>query len=220
MTQYANLKALQSLPQSTITATATSTSQTGPAGADRRVTGDGHQQLGHADRRLLPAGRPSPRHLVRHRVSGDNELQSSIWSDNDVTLWPGESETLTATYKSADLQARRRSSASRAGTHPGSTWSPASLGYRDRPGVPTSVMLVIQTRPLSMSPALFLGRLGAVGRSPSRRSRSARRAPGRRSSDDPHRAVAEPAARCPRAASGSQVMRWFGSNSTTWLFVS
>ena len=37
-------------------------------------------------------------------LSGDNELQTSIWNDNDVTLWPGESETLTATYSSADLQ--------------------------------------------------------------------------------------------------------------------
>ncbi len=37
-------------------------------------------------------------------LAGDNELQSSIWNDNDVTLWPGESETVTATYNSADLQ--------------------------------------------------------------------------------------------------------------------
>jgi exo-1,4-beta-D-glucosaminidase len=26
-----------------------------------------------------------------------------FWSDNDVTLWPGESETLRATYHRADL---------------------------------------------------------------------------------------------------------------------
>ena len=25
------------------------------------------------------------------------------WSDNEVTLWPGESTTLTATYRTADL---------------------------------------------------------------------------------------------------------------------
>ena len=37
-------------------------------------------------------------------LSGDNEVTSAIWSDNDVTLWPGESETLTASYNSADLQ--------------------------------------------------------------------------------------------------------------------
>jgi len=37
-------------------------------------------------------------------LSGDNELQSSIWTGNDVTLWPGESETITVTWSSADLQ--------------------------------------------------------------------------------------------------------------------
>ena len=37
-------------------------------------------------------------------LAGDNELQSSIWTGNDITLWPGESQTLTATYSSADLQ--------------------------------------------------------------------------------------------------------------------
>ena len=36
-------------------------------------------------------------------LAGDNELQTSIWSDNDVTLWPGESETLTASYRAVDL---------------------------------------------------------------------------------------------------------------------
>jgi exo-1,4-beta-D-glucosaminidase len=27
-----------------------------------------------------------------------------FWSDNDVTLWPGESETLRATYRRSDLR--------------------------------------------------------------------------------------------------------------------
>jgi exo-1,4-beta-D-glucosaminidase len=31
-------------------------------------------------------------------------VRSANWSDNDVTLWPGESEKLTATDDSADLQ--------------------------------------------------------------------------------------------------------------------
>ena len=35
---------------------------------------------------------------------GDNELQSSTWQNNDVTLFPGESQTITVTYNSADLQ--------------------------------------------------------------------------------------------------------------------
>jgi exo-1,4-beta-D-glucosaminidase len=104
MTQYANLKALQSLPQSSITATATTTSQAGPAGADRLVTvtvtnNSATPTVGFFLRADLRRGTASGTEL-----SGDNELQSSLWSDNDVTLWPGESETLTATYKSADLQ--------------------------------------------------------------------------------------------------------------------
>src|SRR5712671_3984818 len=37
-------------------------------------------------------------------LSGDNELQSSIWQGNDVTLFPEQSQTLTVTYNSADLQ--------------------------------------------------------------------------------------------------------------------
>ena len=37
-------------------------------------------------------------------LAGDNELQSSTWQDNDVTLFPGESQTLTVTYDAADLR--------------------------------------------------------------------------------------------------------------------
>ena len=37
-------------------------------------------------------------------LNGDNELQSSIWQNNDITLFPGESQTLTVTWNSGDLQ--------------------------------------------------------------------------------------------------------------------
>lgn len=36
--------------------------------------------------------------------SGDNEVASALWSDDDITLFPGESETLSVTYHAADLQ--------------------------------------------------------------------------------------------------------------------
>jgi exo-1,4-beta-D-glucosaminidase len=36
-------------------------------------------------------------------AGGDNEILPIMWSDNDVTLWPGESETLRATYRHSDL---------------------------------------------------------------------------------------------------------------------
>ncbi len=35
--------------------------------------------------------------------SGDNEVLPVDWSDNDVTLWPGQSQTLTATYAASAL---------------------------------------------------------------------------------------------------------------------
>jgi exo-1,4-beta-D-glucosaminidase len=34
---------------------------------------------------------------------GDNEVLPIFWSDNDITLWPGESQTLAASYRSSDL---------------------------------------------------------------------------------------------------------------------
>jgi exo-1,4-beta-D-glucosaminidase len=34
---------------------------------------------------------------------GDNEVLPALWSDNDTTLWPGESETLQVRYAAAAL---------------------------------------------------------------------------------------------------------------------
>ncbi|WP_055588969.1 glycoside hydrolase family 2 protein [Peterkaempfera griseoplana] len=104
MSQYANLKALQSLPQATVSATATTSSHAGPNGADRLVTvtvtnTSSRPTVGFFLRADIRRGTTSGTELA-----GDNELQSSIWGDNDVTLWPGESETLTASYNSADLR--------------------------------------------------------------------------------------------------------------------
>jgi exo-1,4-beta-D-glucosaminidase len=105
MTSYANLTALRNLPQnSAVSVTAKTVDRPGPNGADKAVTvtvtnNASTPTVGfflRADiRRGTASGQESP---------GDNELQSSIWSDNDVTLWPGESETLTASYNSADLR--------------------------------------------------------------------------------------------------------------------
>jgi len=38
---------------------------------------------------------------------GDDELLPTFWSDNDTTLWPGESETLTAAYDAAGLDSQQ-----------------------------------------------------------------------------------------------------------------
>ena len=100
---YANLTALQTLPQSSVTATASTASLAGPDGADRATTVTITNTSASAVAFLLRAdvrrGTASGQELP-----GDNELQSSIWQSNDITLFPGESQTLTVTWNSADLQ--------------------------------------------------------------------------------------------------------------------
>ncbi|HEY2509184.1 MAG TPA: beta-mannosidase [Streptosporangiaceae bacterium] len=99
---YANLTGLNSLPASAITATATSAQQSGPDGADVATTVTITNTSASAVAFFLRAD-------VRRGTatgtlqSGDNELQSSTWQGNDITLFPGESQTLTVTYDSSDL---------------------------------------------------------------------------------------------------------------------
>ena len=40
-------------------------------------------------------------------ASGDDEVLPALWSDNDTTLWPGESETLQVRYAAAALHGPR-----------------------------------------------------------------------------------------------------------------
>jgi exo-1,4-beta-D-glucosaminidase len=103
MTQYANLTQLQHLAPARVSATATSRRS-----GDRTVTTvtlrntSSTRTVGfllRADvRRGNAAGTPDP---------GDNEVLPVAWSDDDVTLWPGESQTLTASYRTRDLRGRR-----------------------------------------------------------------------------------------------------------------
>ena len=103
VTTYANLTGLQTLPASTIAATSSTVNQAGPDGADRATTvtitntsASTVAFLLRADVRRGTAG--------GQELSGDNELQSSLWQNNDITLFPGESQKLTVTWNSADLQ--------------------------------------------------------------------------------------------------------------------
>jgi exo-1,4-beta-D-glucosaminidase len=102
MSQYANLQSLRTLPQSAISATATTAFRPGPDGADRAttvtITNTSRSTVAFLIRADVHRGTASGQEL-----SGDNELQSSIWQGNDITLFPGESQTLTVTYSSADL---------------------------------------------------------------------------------------------------------------------
>jgi exo-1,4-beta-D-glucosaminidase len=100
--QYANLTGLQTLPQSSITATSSTVTQAGPDGADRAttvtITNTSSSTVAFLLRADIRRGTATGQEL-----SGDNELQSSIWQNNDITLFPGESQTVTATWNSADL---------------------------------------------------------------------------------------------------------------------
>jgi exo-1,4-beta-D-glucosaminidase len=101
--QYANLTGLQTLPQSSVTATSSTVNQPGPDGADRAttvtITNTSASTVAFLLRADIRRGTATGQEL-----SGDNELQSSLWQNNDITLFPGESQTLTVTWNSADLQ--------------------------------------------------------------------------------------------------------------------
>jgi exo-1,4-beta-D-glucosaminidase len=103
MRQFANLTALQTLPASQVSVTAQRHPQPGPDGADTvtdvTITNTSPTKAVaffiRADiRRGNPAGAPLP---------GDNQVRPTLWTDNDITLWPGESQTIQASYRSGDL---------------------------------------------------------------------------------------------------------------------
>jgi exo-1,4-beta-D-glucosaminidase len=104
MSQFADLSALMGLPAAELRTTASSRAQAGPNGADRltEVTITNVSETPtvgfflRADiRRGSATGTPA---------SGENEVLPVFWSDNDVTLWPGESVTLTAAYRASALR--------------------------------------------------------------------------------------------------------------------
>ena len=104
LSQYANLRALSSLPRAAVRARATTSWRSGPDGANL-VTAVTITNVSatrtvafflRADVRQAPARGP--------KLHGGSELKSSMWDHNDISLWPGESETLDVTYHSADLR--------------------------------------------------------------------------------------------------------------------
>ncbi|TMK88226.1 MAG: beta-mannosidase, partial [Actinobacteria bacterium] len=106
MTRFANLTALHSLRGAPVSVTAHTHPQAGPDGSDTvtDVTIENTSTTKtvafflRADiRRGSAQGVPDP---------GDNEVLPVFWTDDDTTLWPGESETLHASYRTADLRGR------------------------------------------------------------------------------------------------------------------
>jgi exo-1,4-beta-D-glucosaminidase len=103
MTQYADFQGLDSLKADSVAASnVTTASQPGPDGADTvthvTLTNTSSSAVGfflRTDlRRANANGTP---------LGGDNEVGSALWSENDITLFPGESQTVSVTYKAADL---------------------------------------------------------------------------------------------------------------------
>jgi exo-1,4-beta-D-glucosaminidase len=103
MSQYANLQALGTLPQATVSVAAATTSQPGPDGADLATTVTIKNTSAAATVAFLLRADVRRGTANGGLLSGDNELQSSVWAGNDITLWPGESQTLTVSYGSANL---------------------------------------------------------------------------------------------------------------------
>jgi exo-1,4-beta-D-glucosaminidase len=102
MTQYANLQGLNSLPAGAVSATASSRAQAGPNGSDTvtqvTLTDTSSSAVDFFLRTDLRRGSASGT-----PQSGDNEVSSALWSDDDITLFPGESQTVSVSYKASDL---------------------------------------------------------------------------------------------------------------------
>lgn len=81
MSQYADFSALQSLPTTSVQAVA-STPRPGVTTVTLTNTSDEVAFFLRAD----------------VRTTGGAQVASATWDDNDLTLWPGESQTITATY--------------------------------------------------------------------------------------------------------------------------
>ncbi|MEU3727226.1 exo-beta-D-glucosaminidase [Streptomyces sp. NPDC031705] len=92
-TAYADLRGLNSMPRAGVAAAAATT-------ADGRGTSTTTVTVRHAGAGSAPALLTDV-HLLG---AGGAPLLPVRWSDNQITLWPGESATLTATYRTSGLR--------------------------------------------------------------------------------------------------------------------
>ncbi len=95
---YADLTGLQKLPAANVSASA-STRRQGDESVTTvtiRNTGRTPAVFTRADVRRGAAGGGAQ--------GGDDQVLPITWSDNYVTLWPGESQTVTARYRVSDLR--------------------------------------------------------------------------------------------------------------------
>src|SRR6202166_357403 len=87
VTQYADLTPLQSLPTATATVRAT-------------MRHEGTEDIASVTLTVPPSSKAVAlfQHVSIKRPAGGELMLPILWSDNDVTLWPGESLTLTARF--------------------------------------------------------------------------------------------------------------------------
>lgn len=97
-TSYADLTGLRSMPATRVSATASTTTQDASSAATP-ATSTTTVTLRHAGTGSTPALLTDV-HLVDDK---GRPVLPVRWSDNQVSLWPGESVTLTAAYRTADL---------------------------------------------------------------------------------------------------------------------
>jgi exo-1,4-beta-D-glucosaminidase len=100
---YADLTGLAGLPQAAVTAQARSRNDHGDVVTTVTLRND--------------SATPTPAVLLRADVrrggrdgrplGGDDQVLPIAWSDDDVTLWPGEEQTITARFRRADLRGAR-----------------------------------------------------------------------------------------------------------------
>ncbi|HEU5001361.1 MAG TPA: putative Ig domain-containing protein, partial [Actinomycetota bacterium] len=114
-TAFANLTGLESMGQTSVSATAATTA--GPNGWSTTtvvVTNNSSQKV--------PAF-----FLTLQMMANGNPVLPEQWSDNELSLWPGESETVTASYQTSLLQGTTPS-VSLSGWNTGTQTIPAAGG--------------------------------------------------------------------------------------------
>jgi exo-1,4-beta-D-glucosaminidase len=124
-TSYANLKGLSNLGSAAVSATASTTAAGSESTTTVTITNTGTKIAFFTDA-----------HVVR---ANGSPVLPARWNDNDISLWPGESKTLTATYRTADLQGSAPN-VRIAGWNVASTTIPAGPGTPDTeaPTVPAN----------------------------------------------------------------------------------
>jgi exo-1,4-beta-D-glucosaminidase len=94
VTRYADLTALQSLPTATATVRGT-------------MRHEGAEDIASVTLTVPPSSQTVAlfQHVSIKRAAGGEPVLPILWSDNDITLWPGESMTLTAHLATPGAQA-------------------------------------------------------------------------------------------------------------------